>query len=91
MVSARVCDERPAQVIRRERQPWLEVWEAKLSILDARDRQTRLFCGETTRERRKFFSLLRLVVELVSDAPNGQDHLRIFGILLDFGAQAIDV
>jgi hypothetical protein len=43
------------------------------------------------RDGRAVAWFLLLVAELVSDAPNGQDHLRVFGILLDLGAQAVDV
>ena len=36
-------------------------------------------------------SLLLFVAEFVADAPYGQDHLRVFGVLLDLGSQAIYV
>jgi len=32
-----------------------------------------------------------LVAELVADAPNGQDHLRVFRVVFDLRSQAIDV
>ena len=32
-----------------------------------------------------------LVAEFVADAPDGQDHLRVLGVLFDLGTQAIDV
>ena len=40
--------------------------------------------GETT-------NLLLFVAELVADSPNGENHLRVFRILFDLGAQPVDV
>src|SRR5919107_1629272 len=31
------------------------------------------------------------VAELVADAPDGQNHLRVLGVVLDLGSQAVDV
>src|SRR5215204_7763830 len=31
------------------------------------------------------------VAELVTDAPDGQNHLRVLGVVLDLGSQAVDV
>ena len=40
--------------------------------------------GETT-------NLLLFVAELVANSPNGENHLRVFRVLFDFGAQPVDV
>ena len=40
--------------------------------------------GETT-------NLLLFVAKLVANSPNGQDHLRVFRVLFDLGAQPVDV
>lgn len=35
--------------------------------------------------------LLLFVAELVANAPDGQHHLRVFGVFFNLGSQAIDV
>lgn len=41
--------------------------------------------------RREEMSGLLLVAEFVANSPNGQDHLGIVRVVLDFGAQAVYV
>jgi hypothetical protein len=63
---------------------WVRNWIAdfRLPIAD-------LFQSEI--DNRKSAMLLLFVAELVPDAPDGQDHLRVLRILLNLGPQTIDM
>ena len=56
----------------------------EVSVLSLEDQVVKVFEGRDSAN-------LLLVAEFVANPPNGQNHLGIVGVVLDFGAQAVYV